>query len=159
MTDPLTGLLNRRAFNAMVALRPLETASRRSNCVAVLDLDHFKRINDSFGHDAGDEVLRGFAQIARKMVREDDVVARIGGEEFAIFFPNTSIEQAMTICDRLRRETARTGFAAGSRSVPLTVSGGVGQIGSEGIEYTLKIVDRALYEAKRNGRDQFAIAA
>ena len=159
MTDPLTGLPNRRAFDAIVALRPLDAASSGSDCVAVLDLDHFKKINDSFGHDAGDDVLRGFARVARRMVREGDIVARIGGEEFAILFPNTSIDQAMLVCDRLRRETARTGFAAGSTLVPVTVSGGVRRIGAEGAEQALKIADRALCQAKRNGRDQFALAA
>ena len=143
----------------MIARRPLDAGIRRLDCVAVLDIDHFKRINDSFGHDAGDEVLRGFAQVARKMVREGDVVARIGGEEFAIFFLNTAIDQAMLVCDRLRRATAQIGFNAGSTIVPVTVSGGVGQIGFEGAEHALKIADRALYEAKRNGRDQLALAA
>lgn len=159
MTDPLTGLPNRRAFRAAIERRPLDAGDRRTDCVALLDLDHFKVINDSFGHHAGDEVLRGFAGVARRMVRERDLVARVGGEEFAIFFPDTSIEQAMLICDRLRVEMARSSFQAGSSTVRVTVSGGVGQIGAEGLDHALKTADTALYRAKRNGRDQFALAA
>ena len=158
-TDPLTGLPNRRGFNTTVSRRPAEAGLDRSDCVAVLDLDHFKVINDSFGHAVGDEVLRGFANIARLMVREGDLVARTGGEEFAIFFPDTSVGQAMLICDRLRREVAQTDQRVGSATVRITVSGGVGQIGPEGVDHALKVADTALYKAKRNGRDQFALAA
>ena len=159
LTDPLTALPNRRGFNATVSRRPLDAGTNYSDCVAVLDLDHFKVINDSFGHAVGDKVLRNFARIARQMVRERDLVARTGGEEFAIFFPDTSVEQAMLVCDRLRREMARTDQCVGSSTVRVTVSGGVGLIGPEGIDEALKVADRALYQAKRNGRDQFALAA
>ncbi|MDQ3139412.1 MAG: diguanylate cyclase, partial [Pseudomonadota bacterium] len=159
MTDPLTGLPNRRAFNATVSRRPLDATDDRSDCVAVLDLDHFKVINDSFGHAAGDRVLRDFARLARRIVRERDFVARIGGEEFAIFFPDTPVEQALLVCDRLRLEMAHTDLRVGSSTVRITVSGGVGQIGPGGIEDALKNADIALYEAKRSGRDRFALAA
>lgn len=159
MTDPLTGLPNRRAFNAAVSRRPLDAANDRSDCVALLDLDHFKVINDSFGHDVGDGVLRDFARLARRVVRERDVVARIGGEEFAIFFPDTPVAQALLVCDRLRRAIAKTDLHLGSATVRVTVSGGVGQIGPRGIDEALKNADVALYEAKRGGRDRFALAA
>lgn len=159
MTDVLTGLPNRRALNATVSRRPLDATGDCRDCLAVLDLDHFKIINDSFGHAVGDRVLRDFAKLAKRIVRERDFVARIGGEEFAIFFPDTPVEQAMLVCDRLRREMARTDQRVGSTTVRVTVSGGVGQVGPEGVDHALKLADIALYTAKRNGRDQFALAA
>jgi len=159
MTDPLTGLPNRRAFDVTVLRRPLYASNDRSDCVALLDLDHFKIINDSFGHHVGDRVLREFAQLARRVVRERDLVARIGGEEFAIFFPDTPVEQALLVCDRLRHEMAHTDLRVGSAMVRVTVSGGVGQIGPRGVDEALKNADIALYEAKRGGRDRFALAA
>ena len=159
MTDPLTGLPNRRGFNATVSRRPLDASNDRRDCVALLDLDHFKIINDSFGHDVGDRVLRDFAKLMRRAVRDRDFVARIGGEEFAIFFPDTPVEQAMLVCDRLRHEMAHTDLRVGSATVRVTVSGGVGQIGPRGIDEALKNADVALYEAKRGGRDRFALAA
>ena len=159
LTDPLTGLPNRRAFDATVSRRPLHAANDRSDCVALLDLDHFKIINDSFGHAVGDRVLRDFAKLTRRIVRERDFVARIGGEEFAIFFPDTPLAQALLVCDRLRHEMANTDLCVGSATVRVTVSGGVGQIGPRGIDEALKNADVALYEAKRSGRDRFALAA
>jgi diguanylate cyclase (GGDEF)-like protein/PAS domain S-box-containing protein len=159
MTDPLTGLFNRRAFRVAVERRSVAAGAKSTDCVALLDIDHFKVINDSFGHPAGDEVLRGFARVARRMVREHDLVARVGGEEFAIHFPDTSVEQAMLICERLRAEIAKSSLAAGVASVRITVSGGVAPIGPEGLAQALEVADLALYSAKRKGRDQFAMAA
>ena len=151
--------LDRRAFRAAIQRRVLASGAKPSDCVAMLDIDHFKVINDSFGHPAGDEVLRGFARIARRMVREHDLVARVGGEEFAIHFPDTSIEQAMLICERLRAEVARSALTPGASFVRVTVSGGVAVLGTKGLEHALETADLALYSAKRKGRDQLAIAA
>lgn len=159
LTDPLTGLPNRRAFRLAIERRPRDAGIHSTDCVAVLDIDHFKVVNDSFGHAAGDEVLRCFARIARRMVREEDLLARIGGEEFAIFFPDTSVDRAMLICDRLRAEMARSKMPAGSSLIQVTVSGGVAPLGPEGIDHALRMADVALYQAKSNGRDQFALAA
>lgn len=159
LTDSLTGLFNRRAFRAAIQRRSAALGAAETDCVAMLDIDHFKVINDSFGHAAGDEVLRGFARIAKRMVREQDLVARVGGEEFAIHFPDTSIGQAMLICERLRAEVARSALAPGASFVRVTVSGGVALLGQKGIEHALETADLALYSAKRKGRDQLAIAA
>jgi diguanylate cyclase (GGDEF)-like protein len=104
-------------------------------------------------------VLRGFARVARRMVREHDFIARIGGEEFAILFPDTSVEQAMLICERLRAEIARSSLPAGTATVKVTVSGGVAKLEDLGFEHALENADLALYSAKRNGRDQLAKAA
>jgi diguanylate cyclase (GGDEF)-like protein/PAS domain S-box-containing protein len=159
LTDPLTGLFNRRAFRSALEGRSLERGKAPTDCVAVLDIDHFKSVNDSHGHAAGDEVLRGFARVARRMVREHDFIARIGGEEFAILFPDTSVEQAMLICERLRAEVARASLPAGMGAVKITVSGGVAMLEHNGFEQALENADLALYSAKRNGRDQLAKAA
>jgi diguanylate cyclase (GGDEF)-like protein/PAS domain S-box-containing protein len=159
LTDPLTGLANRRGFRAAIERAAAEKRSATAGCIAVLDLDHFKRVNDEFGHDAGDQVLREFARIARAMVREQDLVARVGGEEFAVFFPATSVAQALVVCDRLRMKLARTVVSVGTAHIQVTVSGGVAPLGAGGIDEAFPIADRALYQAKRNGRDQLALAA
>ena len=159
MTDPLTGLYNRRAFRRVVERRLARSASGPSDCVAMLDIDHFKVVNDSFGHAAGDEVLRGFARLARRIVREHDLIARVGGEEFAIHFPDTSVDQAMSICERLRAEIARSSLLVTAPFVQVTVSGGVAPLGRAGLQHALETADLALYSAKRKGRDQLAIAA
>ncbi len=158
LTDSLTGLPNRRAYRSQVQQLRVSTMEGL-DCIAVLDIDHFKAVNDRFGHDGGDDVLRAFAGVARRMIRDRDMVARIGGEEFAIFFPDTSVDQALAVCDRLRREIGSTYLRAGRSLVRITVSGGVAPLGPEGIDEALRLADRALYEAKRNGRDQFALAA
>ena len=158
-TDPLTGLANRRALDALIESRQAQNELGAPNCLAVLDIDHFKRVNDLYGHATGDEVLRTFAQVARRIVRQEDIVARIGGEEFALFFPNTSIDQAMLVCDRLRAEMAATSLVAHGVIVRVTISGGVAAVGEGGFDYAFKVADEALYRAKSAGRDQLALAA
>lgn len=158
LVDSLTGLGNRRAYREEVDRRQRHDGGVTA-CVAMLDIDHFKAVNDRHGHDAGDIVLQGFAEVARRIVRDGDLIARMGGEEFAIFFPNSSLPQALTICDRLRSELARTIFRAGTSAIAVTVSGGVAQMGEDGIDAALKIADMALYRAKQAGRNQLALAA
>ncbi len=159
MTDSLTGLTNRRGFKAAVHKRKPVPPGAAADCIAVIDIDHFKRVNDEHGHDAGDEVLRSFAEVALRMMRQDDLVARIGGEEFAILLPRTTVEQAMEICERLRAEMAGTATIIDAGAVMVTISGGVAPLGPDGLDQAFKIADAALYRAKRNGRDQLAIAA
>ncbi len=158
LVDSLTGLSNRLAYREAVERRGPSSAGVGA-CVAMLDIDHFKAVNDRFGHDAGDIVLKGFATVARKIVREGDLVARLGGEEFAIFFPETTLPQALAICDRLRSELGSTPFRAGHHVIAVTVSGGVAELGPDGIDAALKIADMALYRAKQAGRNQLALAA
>ncbi len=159
MTDPLTGLANRRAFEAAVAARTAERKDDETDCIALFDIDLFKRVNDTYGHDAGDVVLRGFAKVLSGAVRHNDTVARIGGEEFAVLFPNSSIPNALMICERIRQEMAQSSVAVGGQAIRVTVSGGVALLREEGIERALKQADQALYAAKRGGRDQMALAA
>lgn len=160
MTDILTGLPNRRAFQQRIdeRLRDRRQAERQ-DCIAVLDIDHFKQVNDRYGHDAGDAVLQSFASIARCAVREQEMVVRLGGEEFAILFADTTIEQAAIICERLRREVAEAVTIVDDLVIRVTVSGGVAKVGPDGLEHALKVADAALYRAKHNGRDQMALAA
>jgi diguanylate cyclase (GGDEF)-like protein/PAS domain S-box-containing protein len=159
LTDLLTGLPNRRAFQSLVGSRLQAVGEGGSDCIALLDIDFFKRVNDSWGHDAGDEVLRGFAIVARRELRQKDLVARLGGEEFAILFPDTSLPQALQICERLRTAVGRSALVRRLPNLRVTVSGGVAALGPEGLECALKVADEALHTAKRSGRDQLALAA
>ena len=158
MTDPLTGLANRRAFMLALDARLADPGAR--GCVAMFDLDHFKRVNDSHGHEAGDRVLEQFAVLARAAVREGDLVARLGGEEFAVLLPGLDVEQARLVCERLRREVARQAFALGGLYVAVTVSGGVAAYRAGASRPALlRDADMALYRAKAGGRDRMAVAA
>ena len=159
LTDSLTGLPNRRAFRQLVDARANLPDGPHGDCLAVLDLDHFKRVNDRYGHPAGDTVLRHFAALAQAAVREGDMVVRLGGEEFAILFLDTALDQAIHVCERLRVEVAATPTIIDHHRISLTVSGGVARIGSGGLAEALKIADAALYRAKNTGRDRVAIAA
>lgn len=155
MSDPLTGLANRRAFRE--AAERLEFG--KSHYLALFDLDHFKLINDRHGHDAGDRALRKFAEVARHSVRSTDLVARIGGEEFAVLLPETSLKCALDVCERLRAAVAETAIETDGGPIGMTVSGGVTLIGPTFIDLALEHSDMALYRAKQGGRDQLAMAA
>lgn len=157
LVDPLTGLSNRLAYREEIERRI--DSGQTGACVAMLDIDHFKRVNDTFGHAAGDVVLRGFADVARRAIRDGDLVARIGGEEFAFYFPGTGLSEALAICDRLRSELGATIFRAGKSAINVTVSGGVAAVGADGIDEALRIADMALYRAKQAGRNQLTLAA
>ena len=157
LTDPLTGLINRRGLDEELHMR---LASGGGGCVALFDLDHFKRVNDTHGHAAGDEVLRRFAALARSSVRDQDVVARLGGEEFAVVLPDATIDQARLVCDRVRRAVGEARMRVDDVTITITVSGGVATYsGSQPADEVLRAADRALYRAKDAGRDQLALAA
>jgi diguanylate cyclase (GGDEF)-like protein/PAS domain S-box-containing protein len=160
LTDPLTQLPNRRAFeielNAMVDRMGAGTGP---SCVAVIDFDHFKRVNDTYGHAAGDRVLREFARVAGKVVRGGDVVARIGGEEFAILLRTASLEQASVICERLRAAVAELTIGHDGHAIRITISGGVAPLTGSAPADVLKLADAELYKAKREGRNRLSLAA
>jgi diguanylate cyclase (GGDEF)-like protein len=155
LTDPLTGLPNRRAFyDALMR----QAASGETACVAMIDIDHFKRVNDRLGHAAGDAVLARFADIARSSFRGDDLVARIGGEEFAVILRAVTIEQACMVCQRLTDRLAASEIATPFGPVGVTISSGIAPVGSDG-EAAMAAADSALYEAKRAGRSRLSSAA
>ena len=160
LTDPLTQLPNRRAFE--LELNNLATgadAQQPLGCVALFDLDHFKLINDSHGHDAGDRVLREFGRIAVATVRGGDMVCRIGGEEFAVLLRHASLDQAEAVCERLRDEIEKMTIMVGGCAVRVTASGGVASIDQSADETVMQRADAALYQAKREGRNRLRLAA
>ncbi|WP_176473138.1 sensor domain-containing diguanylate cyclase [Sphingomonas lenta] len=156
-TDPLTGLANRRVFDA--ALDRVLGAGGRA-CVAVVDLDHFKQVNDRFGHEAGDRVLARFAELARGSLRDGDLVARLGGEEFGVLLPSADVERAQAVCERLRLLVAATGFPAGRAVLRVTASIGLAEVAPGATRAdVMRAADEALYRAKAEGRDRLRLAA
>ncbi len=158
VTDDLTGLPNRRSFRASLARELSRSArSRRPTCLLMLDLDHFKRVNDTFGHGAGDRVLASFAELlAARMHRSGiDVAARVGGEEFAVILPETDEAGGEFVAERLRIDVM-----AHAADMLTTVSIGVA-VSHDGDESDslLRAVDRALYAAKAQGRNCVCIAS
>jgi diguanylate cyclase (GGDEF)-like protein len=155
-TDELTGLCNRRHF-LRLAGHELQGLSRdRQHGLALLDLDHFKRINDVHGHAAGDRVLQTFAAVARACLREGDVIARYGGEEFVLLLPNTEADQFTACCERLR-EAFSHAEPLGVKVVSLSVSIGMTLLNQhDDLEEALQRADLALYQAKRDGRNRCA---
>jgi diguanylate cyclase (GGDEF)-like protein len=155
MHDSLTGLLNRSAFEARV--REFLASGRRHDFAIVLfDLDHFKRINDTYGHAVGDEALRACARVFMESLRSSSVVARWGGEEFAAILTNTSAADAFAVAERVRRRIRATVIRSGSHEIRVTVSAGVchSSSGLENFDELLKKADAGLYTAKHNGRDR-----
>jgi diguanylate cyclase (GGDEF)-like protein len=155
-TDPLTGLYNRRQFMAS-AEAEWARAKRygRPLSVLMIDIDLFKRINDRYGHDAGDAVLVRVAHLCETQARSSDVAARLGGEEFAILLPETAARDALTVADRLRRAVAGEAISVGGVNVRTTISIGVSDwTGAYAFDEVIKQADLALYEAKHLGRNR-----
>ncbi|MBP0615064.1 PleD family two-component system response regulator [Jiella mangrovi] len=153
VTDPLTGLHNRRFLDVRLS-RPAAHAD--GYALALFDIDHFKRINDGFGHDVGDSVLKEFAGRLKAAVRASDLVCRFGGEEFAALMPAADFQTASKIAERIRQAVEDTPFAGPGEGLSVTVSGGfaVAHDSAEPAGSVLKRADAALYEAKRTGRNQ-----
>lgn len=164
-TDALTGLANRRAFDDWVP-RELSRAAARGLPISlmVLDLDHFKSVNDRFGHLAGDEVLKELATRWKTLLRSGDLIARMGGEEFCVLLPGTGVRQAETVARKLLEEARREGVAIPGLAslVPVTLS--IGLVGFDtcpadpDARALLQAADAALYRAKQSGRDRFETA-
>jgi two-component system cell cycle response regulator len=157
-TDPLTGAANRREFFQRVEAE-IARAKRGGApfSLLALDLDHFKLINDSYGHQVGDEVLRGFVQKCLDAIRPYDGVARVGGEEFMVLLPRAALDAARSIAERVRGAVATEVFYTGTgRAVAVTVSVGVIEFGRDGdtIDTLLRVADERLYQAKHNGRNR-----
>ena len=157
LTDELTELPNRRAFTHRID-EELQRARRykSSFCVAMLDLDHFKRVNDTYGHIAGDEILRKYANNILSVLRRSDMVARYGGEEFAIIFPNTSIEEAQQALEKVRTRAVKTAVEHNGDIIraPSFSAGLVLCDSSESSEALISRADEMLYAAKEKGRNR-----
>jgi two-component system cell cycle response regulator len=159
ITDALTGLFNRRYMEMHLASLVEQAASRgKPIAVMILDIDYFKSVNDTHGHDAGDDVLREFAVRIRKAIRNIDLACRYGGEEFVIVMPETDIAVASMVAERIRRRIATEPFPIqqGSQSLEVTISIGIAAIGApcDNAAAILKRADTALYRAKRDGRNR-----
>ena len=160
-TDMLTNLNNRRAFFNL-GKQILYQAERNSTPVALImfDLDYFKQINDQYGHAAGDETLIAIARIAEEQVRASDVLARIGGEEFAVLMPQATLDQALILAERLNKAFLANQITKENYSFSCTASFGVSALNAQVVTLDALIADadKALYTAKNNGRNQVQVA-
>lgn len=161
MTDPLTRALNRRAFFNFTE-REVRRAHRHKLPLSTLmiDIDHFKKVNDVHGHAAGDEVLKTMVAEVTGAIRDEDLVGRLGGEEFAIVLPETPAQSAKILADRLRNVVKSQKFYGDGGAFSISISVGITELVSNDLEIdgALERADKALYEAKRNGRDRVEIA-
>ena len=164
VTDALTGLHNRRYMESHLGTLAEQASSRgKPLALMMLDIDYFKKINDTFGHDGGDDVLREFALRIKKSIRGIDLACRYGGEEFVIVMPETDMTVANTVAERLRRSIAGEPFTVhkGVKRIDVTISIGLATLERKGepVEDVLKRADVALYRAKNDGRNRVVSAA
>lgn len=161
LRDPLTGCYNRRHF-LHVLRHEIGRGQRYGQAcsVAILDVDNFKLINDRLGHQAGDEVLQQVARSCQAVVRETDVFARIGGEEFAVLLPQTSMVEAHALIERLRLQVQSLAFEAVPQLSQVTISGGVVSAQSvDQVDAVMHAADHAMYRAKREGKNRIVMGA
>jgi diguanylate cyclase (GGDEF)-like protein len=160
-TDELTGLPNRRLLMTQLK-REMANASRAAQPLSLLmiDLDHFKQVNDKCGHDVGDAVLKQTVGFIRQALREGDLAGRLGGEEFAVILPQTGVEAAREVAERLRRIVEQAAMPAGVEECDVTISVGVAtnEENNEDLEGLIKRADEAMYEAKSRGRNTVCLA-
>ena len=154
--DPLTGALNRKGLDEALN-RELSNMRRKDTplCMALLDIDNFKKINDNLGHTTGDQALAHLAQVARESMRPQDTLARYGGEEFVLVLPDTPLDKGIEAMTRLQRELTKRFFLAGAEKVLITFSAGVAQVApDEDGAAAIKRADQAMYMAKRAGKNR-----
>jgi diguanylate cyclase (GGDEF)-like protein len=156
-TDPLTGLYNRREYE-MLFEHEVDRV-RRSNLslsLCLIDLDHFKKVNDTYGHNVGDEVLRRTADLLRDNMRAMDILGRFGGEEFILLLPDTGIDLAVTICERLLKDLSATDIDIGDSKIRITATAGITQLlpSDNDINSIIRRADAALYKGKQGGRNR-----
>lgn len=159
--DDLTNILNRRGITERLAdIIPAAQQDNKPMTVALLDIDKFKRINDLYGHDAGDQVLKFVAQALKGGLRDDDIVGRWGGEEFIIFLPATTKSEATSTCNRLLYSLEKSQTVYNNQAIFVTASIGLSEIVGQDISFeaALSRADQALYQAKNAGRNQVATA-
>ena len=157
VTDPLTGLYNRRHFEDNLE-REFLRASRYNNelSFAIIDIDFFKKVNDTYGHSAGDYVLKEVAYLILQNLRKTDMVFRYGGEEFTVIITETPIERAVVPLERLRKAVEEYPFNHNGQKIQVTISVGVSEVSKkiETVNQLFEDADKALYKAKENGRNQ-----
>jgi diguanylate cyclase (GGDEF)-like protein len=155
--DLLTGIYNRRGLFEL-GLRELDRAQRfdRPLCAIMVDIDHFKRVNDTYGHPIGDLVLKELADRLKTHLRSIDILSRYGGEEFVILLPETDLDQAKEVAERLREIAEKTLFTPDGLSLPITISQGISILNGKTSDITtlIKHADDAMYISKRSGRNQ-----
>ncbi|MCX8063628.1 MAG: diguanylate cyclase [Candidatus Hydrogenedentes bacterium] len=154
--DPLTGVLNRRGILERLE-EEIERGYRKGYqiCVAMFDLDHFKKINDTYGHQTGDEVLKGFVKILQNHTRPYDSIGRLGGEEFLLIVPEISESEAILILEKLLNEIRKSPIYTHNNELKITTSiGGIIINGKLNVDKVIKLVDESLYQAKERGRNQ-----
>jgi diguanylate cyclase (GGDEF)-like protein len=160
-TDAVTGLRTRRYVGELLSIEVLRASRYKTPLSVVMcDLDHFKRINDTWGHPAGDAVLAGSCKVIRETLRETDVAGRYGGEEFLLVLPHTPIDGAAAFAERVRAAIEATEFDVGADAPPaVTVSIGVAAlVAGQSVEALIRTADEALYEAKGTGRNRVVVA-
>jgi diguanylate cyclase len=158
--DQLTGSLNRRGLDDVFE-RETARADRRGTplCIAMLDLDDFKRLNDTYGHLAGDNALKHLVKIVKDTIRSMDVIARFGGEEFLILLPETTVEAASQTMTRLQRELTKHFFLHDNEKVLITFSAGVAlRVPNEDQASLVRRADKAMYQAKQTGKNRVIVA-
>ncbi len=161
-SDQLTGVANRRAFyEAADTELARHTRKPRDITLLLIDIDHFKQVNDSHGHPVGDQVIRNLAEVMLRSVRSIDVVARLGGEEFAVLLPSTDVAMGRQIAERIRVNVAQQSVRAGQLAISYRVSIGVASVDKSisSLDALIAAADQALYDAKRQGRDQVCVYA
>lgn len=156
-TDELTGLYNRRGFEEFLQweFRKGERYHRMAS-ILLLDLDHFKKVNDTYGHLAGDNVLVAVAQKCKSELRKSDILSRYGGEEFIALLPDTNRENALKVAEKMRQAIESTSISTSEGTIYLTISIGVASFGDKDelpIDEVIKYADDSLYSAKRSGRN------
>jgi diguanylate cyclase len=158
--DQLTGALNRRGLEDALAREAARAERSGANfCVALIDIDNFKRINDTFGHQVGDIVLVHLVAIIRETIRTHDLIGRYGGEEFLLLLPDALIDEALRVMTRLQLSVARKPLSWGNQQLVVTFSAGVAaRVAGEPDEVLIRRADQALYEAKRVGKDRVIVA-
>jgi diguanylate cyclase (GGDEF)-like protein len=153
-TDPLTGLHNRRSF-LDIFQRQLELSQADlPGALLMFDIDHFKNINDTFGHPVGDLVLQNVTTAIRQTLRQDDFSGRVGGEEFAVLLPKVGLQQAVQLAERIRKNVAATATTHQADKIYVTVSVGVTSIYGKDVNRAQVDADQALYQAKNSGRNR-----
>ena len=161
VTDPLTGSFNRRTFLELGAKEIARTRrAKGSLCLLMLDLDHFKKVNDQYGHQAGDQALKDVVEALHGCLRREDLLVRYGGEEFCVLLPEVALDHAALLAERARAAVERAGCQFRGKQIPLTISVGVALLirdSAEDIERLVSRADEALYSAKASGRNRVVI--